>query len=175
MHVIVACDRARAQRSDAGRHESRGFHRTKREHCNIHVQPRSSIWSRTPPAHTRRLCDPRGAPSCTAHQRHALDLYTFRAHTWANHSPRRDLSPSSRSGTSSQPSTTVLPCPTTSLKATPSVYYINPPSLSRLWCGSPTRRSSPTIDQCRNLLPYPLPNQPRLPETHHDICHGRRR
>jgi len=32
-------------------------------------------------------------------QRHALDLYTFRAHTWADHSPRRDLSPSSRSGT----------------------------------------------------------------------------
>ena len=64
-------------------------------------------------------------------QRHALDLYTFRAHTWANHSPRRDLSPSSRSGTSSQPSTTVLPCPTTSLKATPSVYYITPTSLFR--------------------------------------------
>ena len=59
-------------------------------------------------------------------QRHALDLHTFRAHTWADHSPRRDLSPSSRSGTRGSLGHLDTTVPYKLFKAAASVNYITP-------------------------------------------------
>ena len=150
-HAIVACDRADGARgrrecmqpSHAIEPEPRspmlidtrveGFTEPSEhfEHRNIVHHNLDKSFGLFPSAHTLKALLPRGAPSCTAHQRHVLDLYTFRQSTRGLTILRgaTSLHPPGQAPAVNRP-LRYCRATTTSFKATTSIYYIAPANLS---------------------------------------------